>query len=79
MAKAHKPKTPRGKAPRRKTPRAGKTAKPSRGRAEVPDPATVIATKTFTSPKGKRYTILETTQMDPYDRAPNSGKRRRPH
>lgn len=78
MAKAQKRKAPRRKAPRRKTPRAPETVTPGRVRKEVPDPATVIATKTFTSPKGKRYTIVETTQMDPYDRAPKAGKKRRP-
>jgi hypothetical protein len=73
MAKAQKRKTPR-----RKAPRAPQTVTSGRVRKEVPDPATVIAKKTFISPEGKRYTILETTQMDPYDRTPKSGKKRRP-
>jgi hypothetical protein len=32
-----------------------------------PDQASVVATDMLTSPKGRRYTILVTTQTDPYD------------
>ncbi len=32
-----------------------------------PDPDTVIAERTFVSPKGRRYRILTTTESDPYD------------
>jgi hypothetical protein len=33
----------------------------------MPDESSVIAEKTFTSPKGTRYRILKTTETDPYD------------
>jgi len=33
----------------------------------LPDKATVISEREFTSPKGKRYRIIKTTQRDPYD------------
>ena len=33
----------------------------------LPDPATVVSERTFTSPKGKRYRIIKTTEKDPYD------------
>jgi|KBSMisStaDraftv2_1062788.scaffolds.fasta_scaffold147041_2 hypothetical protein len=34
---------------------------------EIPRKASIVAVDTITSPKGGRYTILETDQMDPYD------------
>jgi hypothetical protein len=46
--------------------RAG-SAKAPRAPAEIPSKASVVATETFTSPKGTTYTILETNQLDPYD------------
>jgi hypothetical protein len=52
---------------------------PSRRRAKtapgLPDPTSVIAEKTFISPKGHRYRILTTTETDPYD-PPVPGKKR---
>ena len=33
----------------------------------LPDKATVVSEREFTSPKGKRYRIIKTTQRDPYD------------
>jgi hypothetical protein len=55
----------------RKKSRAVRRPKPEaklrRGKREIPDPDTVLRSETLTSPKGRRYTILETTQTDPYD------------
>ena len=50
-----------------------KTAKRNPG---LPDPASVVATTSFVSPKGRRYVILKTTETDAYDESPG-GKRRR--
>jgi hypothetical protein len=33
----------------------------------LPDKDTVISEREFTSPKGKRYRIIKTTERDPYD------------
>ena len=52
------------------------TAKPRRTRRDIPNKASIVATETFTSPKGKQYTILQTNQMDPYD-VPNESRRKR--
>jgi hypothetical protein len=52
---------------------------PSRRRAKtasgLPDPKSVIAEKTFISPKGNNYRILTTTETDPYD-SPVPGRKR---
>lgn len=44
-------------------------SKPPRGgrREGRPDPASVVARKTFASPAGRRYRILRTDQRDAYD------------
>jgi len=36
-------------------------------RPRLPEEATVVSEETITSPKGRKYRILRTTQMDPYD------------
>ena len=47
--------------------------KPRRRRRKVvPDPATVVAEEDFVSPKGGRYRIVKTRQMDEYDTPPPS-------
>jgi hypothetical protein len=35
---------------------------------EIPQKESILAVDTLISPKGKRYAVLETDQMDPYDR-----------
>jgi hypothetical protein len=50
---------PERKGQRRQRPR---TSNPG-----LPDKATVISERTFTSPKGKRYRVIRTTEKDPYD------------
>jgi hypothetical protein len=47
---------------RRKKPKPSSEPNPG-----LPDEATVISEREFTSPKGKRYRIIKTTQRDPYD------------
>ena len=37
------------------------------GRPGLPEEATVVSEETITSPKGRKYRILRTTQTDPYD------------
>jgi hypothetical protein len=39
----------------------------SKGRTGMPNEASVLSEKAFTSPKGKHYRIIETDEMDPYD------------
>jgi hypothetical protein len=36
-------------------------------RPGVPDEASDLSEKAFTSPKGKHYRIIRTSEMDPYD------------
>jgi hypothetical protein len=33
----------------------------------LPNPATVVSERMFTSPKGRRYRIIKTNEKDPYD------------
>ena len=40
---------------------------PPADRPGLPDPHTVVSEKTVTSPKGKTFRILETTERDEYD------------
>ena len=44
-----------------------RTTKPPRTTRDIPRKKSIVAVDTITSPKGGRYTILETDQMDPYD------------
>jgi hypothetical protein len=41
----------------------------------IPSKSTIVSTDTFISPKGRRYTILETDQTDPYDVPADSKKK----
>ena len=38
-----------------------------KGRPGVPNKASVLSEKEFTSPTGKRYRIIRTDETDPYD------------
>ncbi len=38
-----------------------------KGRFGIPNKASVLSEKGFTSPKGKPYRIIRTDEMDPYD------------
>jgi hypothetical protein len=44
---------------------------------DIPNKASIVATETLVSPKGRRYTILETDQADPYDDPAGKEKKRR--
>ena len=59
--------------PRKSIRRAGKARRAAR---DIPNKASIIATDTLISPDGRRYTILETNQTDPYD-PPNPPRPRR--
>jgi hypothetical protein len=49
-----------------------------KGRPGMPNEESVLSEKTFTSPSGKRYRIIKTDEMDPYDApAPPKEKRRK--
>jgi hypothetical protein len=56
--------------------RAGRPA-PRKPRPGLPDPESVVSVKTFTSPKGNRYRIIETNETDPYDPPLKPIKKRR--
>jgi hypothetical protein len=47
-----------------------------KGRPGVPNKASVLSEKVFTSPTGKHYRIIRTDEMDPYD-APVCPKKQR--
>jgi hypothetical protein len=66
----------RGEQKRRLSSGRKRTAKQQRASREIPRKRSIVAVDTITSPKGRRYTILETDQMDPYDE-PTKGSRRR--
>jgi hypothetical protein len=50
----------------------------SRTGVELPGKESIVATDTLISPKGRRYTIIETNQMDPYDSPGGGGLKRGP-
>jgi hypothetical protein len=54
----------KGQSGRGKRPRDGNREKRRPG---LPDPAAIVEVNRFTSPKGKRYRIIRTTEKDPYD------------
>jgi hypothetical protein len=54
----------------------GSQTEPPRTSREIPRKESIISVSTLTSPKGKRYAVLETDQMDPYDRSRKKGKAR---
>jgi hypothetical protein len=47
-----------------------------KGRPGMPNKASVLSEKVFTSPTGKHYRIIRTDEMDPYD-APVCPKKQR--
>jgi hypothetical protein len=53
--------------------RAAKSAQCKPGKASgksrpgLPDASSIVSVKTFTSPKGRRYRIIETDEQDAYD------------
>ena len=47
-----------------------------KGRPGMPNKASVLSEKVFTSPTGKHYRIIRTDEMDPYDDAVDSKKQR---
>lgn len=55
---------------------APESADEGKGRPGLPDEESVLSEKTFTSPKGKRYRIIETDETDPYDSPLPPEKRR---
>ena len=64
MAKRKGPRKPQGTAP--------PSARPHN--PGLPDPKTVVAERTFVSPKGRRFRIITTTEKDPYDPDDNDKK-----
>ena len=48
-----------------------------RARPGLPDPATVVAEETMTSPKGRRYRVLRTRQTDAYEDVPEVDEEKR--
>jgi len=62
---------------KRGSPRRDRSVGAPRGPAEIPSKASIVATDTLVSPKGQRYTILETDQVDPYDEPAGKEKTRR--
>jgi hypothetical protein len=47
-----------------------------KGRPGLPNKASVVSEKVFTSPTGKHYRIIRTDEMDPYDAPVDSKKQR---
>jgi hypothetical protein len=53
------------------------TAKPQRAGRDIPRKESIVSVESFISPKGRRYTILETNQADPYDHPKRRERNRR--
>jgi hypothetical protein len=45
----------------------GKAKPPAKPRPDLPAKESIVSVKTFTSPKGRTYRAIETTERDPYD------------
>ena len=58
------------KAGRSKTRQAGRGGRASNKRPGLPDPRSILEVTTFTSPAGKTYRVLHTSERDPYDKPP---------
>jgi hypothetical protein len=56
---------------------ADEQAETRKPRSGLPGEASILSEKTFTSPKGKRYRILRTKEIDPYDELGGSETKRR--
>jgi hypothetical protein len=52
-----------------------KTGPLRKPRPGLPAPDRIVSKKTFTSPKGRRYRILRTTEMDAYDKRTEPGEK----
>lgn len=50
-----------------------------KGRPGLPNKASVLSEKVFTSSTGKHYRIIRTDEMDPYDDPVDSRKQRSEH
>jgi hypothetical protein len=55
----------------------GDSCAPRKRRRGLPDEASILSETTFTSPKGKRYRILKTTETDAYDPPEKPGRKHR--
>jgi hypothetical protein len=44
---------------------------------EILDPDSVVSESTFTSPKGNKYRVITTDEMDPYDKPEKPPKKKR--
>jgi hypothetical protein len=62
---------------KRRSPRRDGSLGGPRGAAGIPNKASIVATDMLVSPKGRRYTILETDQVDPYDEPAGKEKKNR--
>jgi hypothetical protein len=60
----------------RRSPRRDRSVGAPRGGVEIPRKTSIVATDTLVSPKGQRYAILETDQVDPYDKPAGKEKKR---
>jgi hypothetical protein len=43
----------------------------------IPNPDSVVSETTITSPKGNRYRVIQTTEVDEYEEKPAPKKRKR--
>jgi hypothetical protein len=57
---------PKGKGEGRRGKNAADGSREKR-RPGLPHPSEIVGESAFTSPKGKRYRIIRTTEKDPYD------------
>jgi hypothetical protein len=48
-------------------PQRGPRDASGKARPGLPAPSSIVSVKTFTSPKGRRYRIIETDEADGYD------------
>ncbi len=64
---------PKDAGPPGKRPKRGADKKQRPG---LPDPSSVVEERTLTSPSGRRYRVMRTTETDPYDKkSPDKDKR----
>ena len=54
-------------SPRSSSGRPARSASPRRKRLGLPDKSSIVSVRTLISPKGNRYRIIETNEVDAYE------------
>ncbi|MGC2774653.1 MAG: hypothetical protein WA418_03345 [Bradyrhizobium sp.] len=62
---------------RRTAARRSRSEATRKTKAWLPDASSVVGEKALISPKGRKYRVLTTTELDPYDRPEKDGEQKK--